>query len=160
MTLAPWLVFAIGNVSRGDDALGPLLVRELAAGAAAGVECLEEYQLQIEHVTDLHGRRGVVFVDADVACQPPCRLEPVAAARDASFSSHAMSPAALLQAYADFYAEAPPPSWVLRIRGESFGLGEAVSSAACAHLAAAQTALRAFLSENAANLADAGRGAV
>ena len=54
----PLLVFTIGNESRGDDALAPLLVRSLASvmEAAGRVELIEDYQLQVEHVTDLAGR--------------------------------------------------------------------------------------------------------
>jgi hypothetical protein len=57
---APLLVFAIGNDSRGDDALGPLLLRGLQAEGNTQAELIEDYQLQVEHVTDLHGRSAVL----------------------------------------------------------------------------------------------------
>lgn len=66
---APLLVLGWGNPSRGDDALGPMLVDALVAYAgralpAGTVDCLSDYQLQIEHALDLVGRERVLFVDA------------------------------------------------------------------------------------------------
>ena len=40
MSVAPTLVFAVGNLSRGDDAVGPLLAERLEAAAVPGVEVL------------------------------------------------------------------------------------------------------------------------
>ena len=50
--VAPVLIFAVGNESRGDDGLGPLLLRELQAylhanGDAHGFELLEEFQREL-----------------------------------------------------------------------------------------------------------------
>ena len=66
MPVAPLLVFGWGNLSRGDDALGPLCVERLRAtvAQAANIEYLDDYQLQIEHALDLVGRQRVLFVDA------------------------------------------------------------------------------------------------
>jgi len=74
--VAPILIFAIGNESRGDDALAPLLVRRLADWLAANdlagqCEILEEYQLQVEHVLDLQQRRLILFVDAGMDTPAP-----------------------------------------------------------------------------------------
>lgn len=145
---APILVFGYGNPSRGDDALGPLFVERLGAllgPAQAEVELLTDFQLQIEHMLDLAGRRHVVFVDASVSCAAPCEWVPLAAARDASYSSHAMSPGALLQAYVDVLDTPPPPCTVLAIRGEAFGLGEPLGAAAAANLEAALARLLDWL---------------
>ena len=38
MSVAPTLVFAVGNPSRGDDAVGPLLAARLEAADVPGVE--------------------------------------------------------------------------------------------------------------------------
>lgn len=85
----------------GDDALGPLLLEQLAAigtEAAGDVELLTDFQLQIEHALDLEGRRAVLFIDAArpgvvegvglTAIQAETRLVPV---------SHALSAPAVLQ---------------------------------------------------------------
>ena len=130
------LVLAWGNPSRGDDALGPELAARLeAAGAAA--EILVDFQLQPEHATDLDGRTLVLFVDAAVSCPAPFVFARVAAARDASFSSHAMSPAALLAAYEAVFGRAAPPAYALAIRGERFELGEPIGDGARRSLEAA-----------------------
>lgn len=143
---APTLVFGWGNPGRGDDALGPLFVEHFESLAAhhpewGEVECLTDFQLQVEHALDLQGRRRVLFVDAslDVGHDPaaPCSLERTFAAKDASFTTHAMSPQAVLQVYAEIEDGEPPPCWLLAIRGERFELGEALSPAARQALQAA-----------------------
>ncbi len=141
----PTLVFGWGNASRGDDALGPLFVEQLHALALPGVECLDDYQLQPEHALDLIGRERVLFVDASLCSPAPFEATTLAPRRDASFSSHAMSPAALLQAYIDVQGVAPPPATLLAIRGERFDLGEPMSEAALVNLQAALAWATAFL---------------
>lgn len=142
---AAMLVFGWGNASRGDDALGPLFVERLRALALPGVECLDDFQLQPEHALDLVGRTRVLFVDASVSCAAPFDVSALQPQRDASFSSHAMSPAALLQAYVDVQGSAPPPATLLAIRGERFGLGEPTSASAMANLEAALSWAQGFL---------------
>ena len=139
--VAPVLVFGWGNLSRGDDALGPLFIEQVREtwAAGSGVECLEDYQLQIEHALDLVGRQRVLFVDASLTCQPPFEVTPLRAVQDASFTTHAMSPQALMQVYQQLRGEAPPPCTLLAIRGENFELGEPPCAEALAHLAAALT---------------------
>ncbi len=55
----------------------------------------------------------------------------------ASFTTHALSPQALLQVFRAVQGSEPPPCTLLAIRGERFVLGEPPSPAALAHLAAA-----------------------
>ncbi len=135
----PVLVFGWGNLSRGDDALGPLCIERLRAGCATdtGVEFLDDYQLQVEHALDLVGRTRVLFVDASLNCAVPFEVTPVRAAQDASFTTHAMSPQALMQVFVDLYGAPPPPCTLLAIRGERFELGEPPSALALEHLNAA-----------------------
>jgi hydrogenase maturation protease len=134
---APVLVFAWGNPSRGDDALGPRFAEAIEALALPGVECLTDFQLQVEHALDLKGRQRVLFVDASLSASAPFQVTTIQAARDASFTSHAMSPAAVLQTYRDVEGKAAPPAWQLAIRGEAWELGAEPGPQALAHLAAA-----------------------
>jgi hydrogenase maturation protease len=134
--LSDILVLAWGNPSRGDDALGPALAGRLEA-AHVPAEVLTDFQLQPEHATDLDGRSLVLFVDASVSCAAPFAFARVAPARDASFTSHAFSPGALLAAYAAAFRRPPPSAYALAIRGERFELGEPIGAAAGAHLEAA-----------------------
>jgi len=142
---APTLVFGWGNASRGDDALGPAFIERLRALALPGVECLDDYQLQPEHALDLVGRTRVLFVDASLTCAAPFEVSLLQPRRDASFSSHAMSPAALMQAFVDVHGSAPPPATLLAIRGERFELGEPMSASATANLQAALSWAQGFL---------------
>jgi hydrogenase maturation protease len=151
--VAPWLVFGWGNPSRGDDALGPMFVEQLqrpAADAGAGpVECLTDFQLQVEHALDLVGRRHVLFVDASRSAAAPFEVRALQPARDASFTTHAMSPEALLQVFRQVHRSEPPPCTLLAIRGERFELGDAPSAAALAHLAQALAWCRRWLADHA-----------
>lgn len=138
---AELLIFGYGNPSRGDDALGPLLVERLEPLLsradrcnAGGIETLTDFQLQVEHALDLAGRRLVLFVDAHLDCPSPWRLSALRAVADASYSTHAISPASVLRVYEDIEAVAPPPSFLLGIRGERFELGEPLTQQAAAHL--------------------------
>ncbi|BCB27798.1 hypothetical protein SKTS_26840 [Sulfurimicrobium lacus] len=138
---APLLIFAYGNPSRGDDALGPLLIERLEALNPPNVELLTDFQLQVEHAADMLGRERVLFVDASVSCAPPYAFTRLTAAKDTSYTSHAMSPAAVLQAYRELYGE-PPPSYLLGVRGHAFELGEPLSAAAASNLESAQALLQ------------------
>ena len=143
---APILLFAIGNESRGDDALAPLLVRGLESWAGR-VEMIEDYQLQVEHVTDLVGRSAVLFIDADVSCAEPFHFSEIAAVKDSSYTSHVMTPFALLHTYRQVYGEDAPPAFLLRIRGYGFELGDSLSAKASANLEQASAMVRAWVAD-------------
>ena len=134
---APILVFGWGNPSRGDDALGPLFVERIAAMALPGVECLTDFQLQVEHALDLQNRRCVLFVDASIVAAAPFEVSAIEALPDASFTSHALSPQAVMQVYEELNDEPPPPCWLLAIRGEGWELGAPTSATARENLRAA-----------------------
>ncbi|MBW8316541.1 MAG: hydrogenase maturation protease [Hydrogenophaga sp.] len=140
--VAPLLVFGWGNPSRGDDALGPLLVEQLADRAqaqlpAGRLECLTDFQLQVEHALDLVGRERVLFVDAAIGLQTPFAVSTVVPAPVAGFTTHALAPEALLQVYRDLERTEPPPCTLLAIRAHRFVLGEAPGERALAGLALA-----------------------
>jgi hydrogenase maturation protease len=132
---APVLIFAIGNESRGDDALGVLLLRELDAWLTASMcseqfELLEDFQLQIEHAMDMKDRRLVLFIDAGMDTPAPYSFYRAQANDEAVLYSHALAPEALLKVYTQFYQETPPDVFILCIRGERFELGEGLSNQA------------------------------
>ena len=133
----PILVFGWGNPSRGDDALGPLFVERIGALSLPDVECLTDFQLQIEHALDLEGRQLVLFVDASLEAESPFAVSRLSPAGDAGISTHALSPEAVMLVYAELHDAEPPPCFLLAIRGECFGLGQPCSPAAQLHLAAA-----------------------
>jgi hydrogenase maturation protease len=141
---APVLVLAVGNPSRGDDALGPLLAERVEAAGLADVEVIVDYQLQVEHALDLVGRERVIFVDAGVGTLPPFEFRRVVPAADFLHTSHTLSPEAVLATFVRVQGEPPPECWVLCIRGERFGLGDDLSEVACERLEAACRALPAM----------------
>jgi hydrogenase maturation protease len=142
---APILIFGWGNPSRGDDALGPLFVERIEALNLPGVECLTDFQLQVEHALDLENRQRILFVDASLDAEAPYCQRRLLPARDASFSTHAITPESVMQVYVDLHDDEPPPCDLLAIRGERFELGDPLSPAAAAHLDAALCWVREWL---------------
>ena len=147
---APVLVLAVGNPSRGDDALGPELAARLEAAALPGVEVIVEFQLQVENALDPVGRERVLFVDAATGTLAPYELRRVEAAAEFLHTSHALSPEAVLATYRRVTGSEPPEAWLLCVRGESFELGEGLSSMAEVHAEAAWLELRRWLARSAA----------
>jgi hydrogenase maturation protease len=139
------LVLAVGNPSRGDDALGPELAARLEAAALPGVEVVTEFQLQVENALDLEGRERVVFVDAGTGTPGPFEFRRAVPAEDFLHTSHAISPEAVLATYKRVTGNEPPEAWVLCVRGEAFELGEGLSEGAARNLEAAWEGLKDWL---------------
>ncbi|MBL0140983.1 MAG: hydrogenase maturation protease [Betaproteobacteria bacterium] len=122
-------IFAVGNRSRGDDAVGPLLLDRLRVwlddrGLSGDFELFEEYQLQVENALDLEGRRLALFIDACRETTEPVTFGPVGAtALGVGHSTHSLSPGAVLGVYPRVTGEAPPAAFVLGIRAAQFDLG-------------------------------------
>lgn len=134
----PVLLFGYGNLSRGDDALGPLLLEYAETHCDLdAIEVLTDFQLQIEHALDLENRSLVLFVDASVACVDAFDFTVLEPARDKSYTTHAMSPAAVLDVYQSIKNQTPPPCFLLSIKAENFELGDGLSANAEHNLAEA-----------------------
>lgn len=147
---APVVILAVGNPSRGDDALGPLLLERLrdwldAAGLRPDFELIEDFQLQVEHALDLAGRRLALFIDAGQGTPAPYAFQPVCAGARESLvrhSTHALSPEAVLAVLPRIGETTAPAAFVLAVRGERFELGEAPSEPARVHADAAMRLLQ------------------
>jgi hydrogenase maturation protease len=142
--VAPTLVFAVGNLSRGDDAVGPLLAERLDALALAGVEVLVDFQLQVEHALDLEQRERVIFIDACVDTDEPCVERELRPDGGLPHTSHALDPRHVLETYRKLTGREPPPATLLGVRGLRFELGEGLSPGAAAGCAAAWPRLLAL----------------
>ncbi len=145
---APVVILAVGNPSRGDDAIGPELCGRLAvwleiAGLSDAFELIEDFQLNIEHALDLRGRRMALFIDAGERTPGPFCFKRIEAQPGFGHSTHALPPESVLQVYRQTEDAAPPPAYVLCVRGEQFELGEPLSPAAEANLQAALVFLQA-----------------
>ena len=141
----PVVVIAIGNPSRGDDAIGPLLYGRLSEwlenqGLAGEFDLYEDFQLQIEHALDLDGHDLALFIDAGTGTPAPFDFYEVSASAGMSITTHALTPSAVLQVHAQL-RPVTPPAFVLCIRGDHFELGEGPGEAARTHLQAARAHL-------------------
>jgi hydrogenase maturation protease len=126
----PVLLLGYGNPSRSDDALGVLLLEQLPETCLQSVDLLTDFQLQIEHALDLKNRQLVLFADASVANTKPIAFSQLQAVYDNSYTTHAMSPAAVMQVYQDIEKTAPPPCFLLTMQAVQFELGEGLSETA------------------------------
>jgi len=135
------LLFGYGNPGRGDDAVGPALIeamqtylddhnRSADVESQIDAECLTDMQLQIEHVTDMVDRDRILFIDADMSCEEGCALRLLPPAKDDSYTTHAMSPGALLYTYQQVYGHPAPATYVLSIRTYTFELGDDICAEA------------------------------
>ena len=146
---APILFLGWGNPSRGDDAIGPLLCERLThlltrpdlSELVGRIEVQQDFQLQIEDASDIADRALVVFIDASVSSPAPFTFSVVQPEQDASFTSHALSPQAVVAVTCKIFGTTPL-CYQMAVRGESFALGEGLSASAALHLEAAWQALR------------------
>jgi len=151
LMLAPVLIFATGNESRGDDAMAPLLLRRIAQWLRAegiaeeNFELIETFQLQIENTLDMQGRELVLFIDAGIDTPAPFSFTRAEASPTPNLFSHSLTPAALLALYPQIYQTDAPASYILCLRGEQFGLGEALSAAAASRMNQAMIFMQGLL---------------
>ncbi len=140
-------IFAWGNLSRGDDGVGPMLASRIGMLGNPGIALVEDMQLQIEHTTDICANVPVLFVDASVAIEHGFTVEKLAAAPDPSVSTHALSPAALLYLYETTTGQAAPPAYQLHIAASNFELGDSLSDETYLAVDAAWRFLRRLLAQ-------------
>ena len=149
---APTLVFGWGNPSRGDDALGPLLIDALKAiypnyPTWGQVEFITDFQLAVEHALDLKDRQRILFTDAHQRIDSPFKIAHIHPRRDKSFTSHSLSPQALMQVFVDIEGQAPAPCWLLSMCAESMELGATLSPTASISLARGIAAATQWLTQ-------------
>jgi len=128
VSVAPTLVFAVGNLSRGDDAVGPLLAARLEAADVPGVEVLVDFQLQVEHALDLAGRERVIFIDACVDAETPFVEREVRADAGFAHTSHSLAPSQVLETFRRVTGREPPPALLFGVRAQDFELGAGLSA--------------------------------
>ncbi len=138
MSPARVVILACGNPSRGDDALGPLLLDRLqnwleAEGLSDGFELIGDFQWQVEHALDLVGSTLALFIDAGLQTTRPLIFRPLQAIGAATPGTHALSPEALLAVLPRIGQQTSPPAFVLCVAGERFDLGEGLSDTAACH---------------------------
>ncbi len=131
------LVVTVGNPSRGDDAVGPLLAERLCDWLKhdgfihrLDLAIVSDQQLMVEHAYDLRWRDRVLFIDAAARQSQPVQWRRIRAARSGpALSSHQCTPGQLLHLCAHTLKQRTPRAWLLSLRGENFELGAPLSDA-------------------------------
>ncbi len=136
------VIFGWGNVARGDDALGPLLLARVAEAQWPDSVAIEDYQLQIEHALDFEDADLALFVDAGRDTPAPFAFNEIFARHGLTHLSHALAPESVLAILEQTLGRKAPPAFLLCVRGEAFDLGAGLSVAGAARLEAAWTLLQ------------------
>jgi hydrogenase maturation protease len=131
------VIFGWGNVSRGDDGMGPLLLARIAEAGWDDATLIEDFQLQIEHALDLQGAELAMFIDAGKDTPAPFSFREIFPQDGLTHTTHALSPDSVLAVYRKVTGKTPPPAFLLCVRGESFELGEPLSADGATRLEAA-----------------------
>lgn len=137
------LLIGIGNSSRGDDALGWKIADEAARVPFLQVEY--RYQLQIEDADLIKDFDVVIFADSShedfpdgftfLSVRPECNI---------AFSSHRLSPSAVLALCQEIYGW-QPEAYMLAVTGKKWELGMSISQSATAALRNANRFLKTCL---------------
>lgn len=120
-------MFAFGNPSRGDDAVGPWFADRFRHLESAAFTLVEAFQLQVEHLLDCREADLLLFVDA--CCDgEDFRFAQIAGRDGMAHTSHQLAPDELLGYYPRVFHEEPPPAFELAVPGHDFELGQAMSA--------------------------------
>ncbi|MCX6559601.1 MAG: hydrogenase maturation protease [Candidatus Aminicenantes bacterium] len=152
------LIIGIGNPGRGDDGLGPALVERLAevekgslaegavVEAPGGISAVWKYQLNIEDAHLIKDFDAVVFADAAIDGES-VRLAELTPAAAITFTTHELSPGAVLALADELYGKAPA-GWLLSMPGRDWELGAGLSEPAGEQLDKAEALLREWLAKD------------
>ena len=115
------LLIGYGNPAREDDGIGPAVAEEIERLGIDGVDVDADYQLTVEDAADVARHDSVVFVDASMEGGEPFTFSRLSPVRSDSFSTHAVSPEAVLGLARDLF-DAQTEGYMLGIRGYSFAM--------------------------------------
>ncbi|MCP5090200.1 MAG: hypothetical protein GY949_04680, partial [Gammaproteobacteria bacterium] len=121
--------------------------RRLRGLELPGLVVIEDHQLNIEHVMDFADGTPLLFIDASVAIKDGFSLERIEASADGNFSTHAISPQALLNVYRKTSGKETPTAYLLHVAGVAFGLGETLGDKATTALDSAWDFLKEVLDQ-------------
>lgn len=131
------LLIGYGNPGRLDDGLGPALAERIETKQLKGVTVDSNYQLSVEDADAISKHDFVLFVDASVSGREPFWIEKVDPKKEVSFSSHSISPEALMD-MSNNMLDGKTLGYIMGIRGYEFNeFGEKLSAKAKENLDAA-----------------------
>jgi hydrogenase maturation protease len=110
------LIYAYGNPGRQDDGLGQELVSRLEKTDIYGIDIDYNYQLNIEDALTISNYEVVIFVDASQNADEPFKFYKIDPKNEIAFTTHAMSPEAVLSLCSELYKKLPE-AYILAIRG-------------------------------------------
>ncbi len=117
------IILAIGNNGRQDDGLGWAFGVALEQDSSFEGEVHYRYQLQVEDANLIASAERVVFVDAFKGSLPGgFQWKPVAPTADFEFTTHTLSPQAVLFFCEQLYGKTPE-AYCMLIAGEAWELG-------------------------------------
>jgi len=126
------LITAIGNRSRGDDGVAPLLLDRIAGKLQSidGVSFVTEevYQLQPEYIYDIEAADAWLLLDAGQGLATATSLCAIQVNRAARVGTHTLSPDNLLGLYQNLLQKSPPPARLLTLNASEFGFTETLSA--------------------------------
>jgi hydrogenase maturation protease len=139
------LVIGYGNELRGDDGLGPLVAKSVAAANLPGVRVLSARQLLPEFAADLAQARLAIFVDASEAwSESGAEVRSLAAETATDWCTHRADPRSLLALTQAIYGQIPE-AWWLTASGRNFDFGERLSGVAEENARQALTCLKSLI---------------
>jgi hydrogenase maturation protease len=124
------LLHAYGNPGRQDDGLGNECIARMEGWIRKGdhknIATDSSYQLNIEDASVIADYDIVIFIDASKGEINSYSFEPVAAQKSQSFSTHSVSPSALLALCTELF-QRTPLVYLLQIKGYEWEFGEGLS---------------------------------
>ena len=116
------LIIGIGNNTRQDDGLGWCFLDALAKEGFNPENLVYKYQLMVEDADLISNYEKVFFVDA---CKTKLTngfsIEPIVAARQVAFSTHAVPPNQILNLCKTIYNKTPT-AFVVKIQGYTWDI--------------------------------------
>lgn len=124
------LMLCYGNPARLDDSLGPAFAEAIREDLPPTVRVDVDYQLNVEDAAMMAEHEIAIFVDASVQGPAPFFFEKLEPSAEISFTSHSISPSALLELTERVFGVCIS-GYAMGIRGYSFDdFGEKLSSGA------------------------------
>ena len=128
------LIIGIGNEGRGDDGLAWKFLDELKQHSISGWQLVYRYQLNVEDAELVKNADVVVFVDSFMGkLKKGFSIEECHSRVDFEYTTHALNPCTVLAICNNLYKKRPT-TYVLKIQGYEWGLGQGISSRAHGNL--------------------------
>lgn len=140
-------LLALGNCLRGDDALGLLLAEAARQRTPRTVELRVTQLLGPEDALIMAGAAVALFVDASLCGNAAFAFRRITPAAHDDGLRHGPRPAQALAWAGLVLEQAPPPAFLLAVRGVVFDLEAALSAQAAGHLEEALTFVDMLLAE-------------